>query len=83
MRVIGEMGNKEKDEEEKGRDAELNIQSSADSVGSPLQQELIVGYALTSKKKKSFMQPTLEGLARYIYISSPNSIFYYIVSIYT
>ncbi|XP_021892368.1 inositol-tetrakisphosphate 1-kinase 3-like [Carica papaya] len=64
MRVIGEMGNKEKDEEEKGRDAELNIQSSADSVGSPLQQELIVGYALTSKKKKSFMQPTLEGLAR-------------------
>ena len=28
------------------------------------QQKLIVGYALTSKKIKSFLQPKLEGLAR-------------------
>lgn len=29
------------------------------------QQKLVVGYALTSKKKKSFLQPKLEVLARY------------------
>lgn len=28
------------------------------------QQKLVVGYALTSKKKKSFLQPKLEVLAR-------------------
>lgn len=28
------------------------------------QQKLVVGYALTSKKKKSFLQPKLEILAR-------------------
>uniref|UniRef100_A0A0D6QTZ2 Inositol-tetrakisphosphate 1-kinase n=1 Tax=Araucaria cunninghamii TaxID=56994 RepID=A0A0D6QTZ2_ARACU len=33
-------------------------------VGSSPQQKLVVGYALTSKKIKSFMQPKLEGLAR-------------------
>ena len=27
-------------------------------------QKLVVGYALTSKKKKSFLQPKLEVLAR-------------------
>lgn len=26
---------------------------------------VVVGYALTSKKTKSFLQPKLEGLARY------------------
>lgn len=30
---------------------------------------VVVGYALTSKKIKSFLQPKLEGLARYYYIS--------------
>lgn len=31
---------------------------------------IVVGYALTSKKIKSFLQPKLEGLARYfIYFS--------------
>ncbi|KAK4742630.1 hypothetical protein SAY87_000631 [Trapa incisa] len=35
-------------------------------LGFPLQQRklVVVGYALTSKKTKSFMQPKLEGLAR-------------------
>jgi inositol-1,3,4-trisphosphate 5/6-kinase/inositol-tetrakisphosphate 1-kinase len=28
-------------------------------------RELVVGYALTSKKAKSFLQPKLRGLARY------------------
>ena len=36
------------------------------SLGFPLQRErVVVGYALTSKKIKSFLQPKLEGLARY------------------
>ncbi|KAF8112345.1 hypothetical protein N665_0065s0115 [Sinapis alba] len=30
----------------------------------PFQQKLVVGYALTSKKKKSFLQPKLELMAR-------------------
>lgn len=29
------------------------------------QKKLVIGYALTSKKKKSFLQPKLELLARY------------------
>ena len=29
-------------------------------------RELVVGYALTSKKAKSFLQPKLRGLARYL-----------------
>lgn len=28
-------------------------------------REVVVGYALTSKKAKSFLQPKLRGLARY------------------
>lgn len=34
---------------------------------------VVVGYALTSKKTKSFLQPKLEGLARYFV----NRIFHY------
>ena len=34
------------------------------------QQKLVVGYALTSKKIKSFLQPKLEILARSIYLLS-------------
>lgn len=30
----------------------------------PPSHKLVVGYALTSKKVKSFLQPKLEGLAR-------------------
>lgn len=30
-------------------------------------QELVVGYALTSKKKNSFLKPKLEVLARYLH----------------
>ena len=29
---------------------------------------VVVGYALTSKKTKSFLQPKLEGLARYSFL---------------
>ena len=42
-------------------------------------QKLVVGYALTSKKKKSFLQPKLLALARYaIYIYMYIYIFIYI-----
>lgn len=32
----------------------------------PVKRSIIVGYALTSKKIKSFLQPKLEGLARFV-----------------
>ncbi|XP_008790411.2 inositol-tetrakisphosphate 1-kinase 3-like isoform X2 [Phoenix dactylifera] len=46
-----------------------NEEEKEDEMGSVLppplpQQKLVVGYALTSKKVKSFLQPKLEGLAR-------------------
>lgn len=33
---------------------------------------VVVGYALTSKKVKSFLQPKLEGLARYYFFLKKN-----------
>lgn len=33
---------------------------------SPQKKLVVVGYALTSKKTKSFLKPKLEGLARYL-----------------
>lgn len=32
----------------------------------PQKRSIVVGYALTSKKIKSFLQPKLEGLARFV-----------------
>ncbi|KAJ4716095.1 Inositol-tetrakisphosphate 1-kinase [Melia azedarach] len=49
MRLNGEISDHEEEEEE---------------CGSLQPQKLVVGYALTSKKKKSFLQPKLEVLAR-------------------
>lgn len=51
----------ENDEEEK---------TKALFEGFPEPTKLVVGYALTSKKTKSFLQPKFQGLARYsiIYI---------------
>ncbi|KAG6762570.1 hypothetical protein POTOM_033079 [Populus tomentosa] len=55
MRIHGEMP-PEKEEEEK-------VKSLSSSIKQP-QKLVVVGYALTSKKKKSFLQPKLEVLAR-------------------
>ncbi|PON86829.1 Inositol-tetrakisphosphate 1-kinase [Trema orientale] len=62
MRLKGEIPveNEEEGEEEKGRD----VNSLLRGVGFHQPQKLVVGYALTSKKKKSFLQPKLLGLAR-------------------
>jgi inositol-1,3,4-trisphosphate 5/6-kinase/inositol-tetrakisphosphate 1-kinase len=63
MRLNGEIG-----EEEEKKVAEcLNTQAYSISGGfsQPQSQKLVVGYALTSKKKKSFLQPKLLCLARY------------------
>lgn len=48
--------------EEQTRDEEI--------ISFPQQQKklVVVGYALTSKKTKSFLQPKLEGVARYFVI---------------
>ncbi|KAF9675777.1 hypothetical protein SADUNF_Sadunf09G0068100 [Salix dunnii] len=55
MRIQGEMP-PEKEEEEKVKSLSLSIQQP--------QKLVVVGYALTSKKKRSFLQPKLEVLAR-------------------
>lgn len=56
MRLNGEISHKEDEEDEEEKQSGV------------LQPErLVVGYALTSKKKKSFLQPKLEILARYIF----------------
>lgn len=38
-------------------------------------QNLVVGYALTLKKKKSFLQPKFERLARYVPLYSNKHFF--------
>lgn len=58
MRLIGEISyvRNEEDKENEG--------VPPMSLPPPPQQTLVVGYALTSKKVKSFFQPKLEALAR-------------------
>lgn len=59
MRLNGEIhGENEEDEEEQSY--------LVRGVGFNHSQKLVVGYALTSKKKKSFLQPKLLALARYV-----------------
>ncbi|KAF8034897.1 hypothetical protein BT93_C1047 [Corymbia citriodora subsp. variegata] len=58
MRLSGETSSE--DEEEKETQVNPHICPSSLNVD----HEMVVGYALTSKKKKSFLQPKLEGLAR-------------------
>ncbi|RWW85376.1 hypothetical protein BHE74_00005930 [Ensete ventricosum] len=59
MRLIGEISyvRNEEDKENEG--------VPPMSLPPPPQQTLVVGFALTSKKVKSFFQPKLEALARY------------------
>lgn len=58
--VEDETKDRDEDEEE---EEELGSIVSAEFSQPPT--KLVVGYALTSKKKKSFLQPKLIGLARY------------------
>ncbi|XP_019051812.1 PREDICTED: inositol-tetrakisphosphate 1-kinase 3-like isoform X2 [Nelumbo nucifera] len=60
MRFNGEISNRNEEEKENDRIS----QSCSIGLGFPHPQKLVVGYALTSKKTKSFLQPKLEGLAR-------------------
>lgn len=55
---------REVEEEEGEEEREMGMVAAA--RGSPQQQMklVVVGYALTSKKTKSFLQPKLVGLAR-------------------
>lgn len=79
MRLNGEI---EEDEEEEKVAKSLNSQTYSTGIGFPqLQsQNLVVGYALTSKKKKSFLQPKLIRLAWYYSTrtnSFPHKLFHY------
>ncbi|KAK4428721.1 Inositol-tetrakisphosphate 1-kinase [Sesamum alatum] len=78
MRMRGEIAYTKEGEKEKevGKDADLEEEKmvaqrryTAAAVGGgfsppPTMKVVVVGYALTSKKVKSFLQPKLEGLAR-------------------
>eukprot|EP01018_Ginkgo_biloba_P002179 Gb_25244 [translate_table: standard] len=46
------------------RNVKMYPATTAKNMAGPPQQKLVVGYALTAKKIKSFLQPKLEGLAR-------------------
>ncbi len=66
MRLDGEISDIDEIEEEEREESEAEIK--ARSIGDgllALTQKLVVGYALTSKKKQSFLQPKLVALARY------------------
>ncbi|KAL5560922.1 hypothetical protein UlMin_030669 [Ulmus minor] len=60
MRLNGKIPREEEEDEEEQEKEIYSIRG----VGFHQQQKLVVGYALTSKKKKSFLQPKLVGLAR-------------------
>lgn len=58
MRLKGEISLWGEEEEEEKEESDVIMQVF------PQQQKLVVGYALTLKKKKSFLQPKFERLAR-------------------
>ncbi|XP_058080763.1 inositol-tetrakisphosphate 1-kinase 3-like isoform X1 [Magnolia sinica] len=64
MRLKGEISLRNEEEKENDRNPQQQQLYAISAAGFPPQQKLVVGYALTSKKAKSFLQPKLEGLAR-------------------
>jgi inositol-1,3,4-trisphosphate 5/6-kinase/inositol-tetrakisphosphate 1-kinase len=56
----------EEEEEKLAQTHQQQLQWCTVGAGFPqqLRKVVVVGYALTSKKTKSFLQPKLEGLAR-------------------
>ncbi|KAK6792613.1 hypothetical protein RDI58_011694 [Solanum bulbocastanum] len=66
MRMRGEILGYKEEEDYKTEEEEVEVEER-EMVGGGLPQSkkfVVVGYALTSKKVKSFLQPKLEGLAR-------------------
>ncbi|KAF7840714.1 inositol-tetrakisphosphate 1-kinase 3-like isoform X1 [Senna tora] len=63
MRLNGEMAYGEEEEERKEKEVNTAVYSIGGG-GFVQPPKLVVGYALTSKKKKSFLQPKFIGLAR-------------------
>lgn len=47
-------------------DGEVGLDTTSFEQVQQQQKKLVIGYALTSKKKMSFLQPKLEVLARYV-----------------
>ncbi|KAI4295805.1 hypothetical protein L6164_035811 [Bauhinia variegata] len=62
MRFNGEISREEEGEDEERKGEEVGY--SIGGGGFPQPQKVVVGYALASKKKKSFLQPKFIGLAR-------------------
>lgn len=66
MRFDGEIAEIDGDVVEREVEEEVNSVSNSDSLSITLgfSQQVVVGYALTTKKRKSFLQPKLEVVAR-------------------
>jgi hypothetical protein len=68
MRLNGEISS--------GEEEEVIMEKSEVGTTPFLGQKLVVGYALTAKKKKSFLQPNFIALARYFYYLPNQSLFF-------
>lgn len=76
MRVIDYESEEEREMESSSSSRELGLGFH----NNLMMKVIIVGYALTSKKIKSFLQPKLEGLARYIIIFINSMYFLFILN---
>ena len=70
MRLNGEISSEEEEEE---------VMEKSEVGTTPfLGQKIVVGYALTAKKKKSFLQPNFISLARYNFYYLPTNDFLFV-----
>lgn len=74
MRLNGEISSEEEEEV---------MEKSEVSTTPFLGQKIVVGYALTAKKKKSFLQPNFISLARYNFYYLPMIFFLIIFMCFT
>jgi hypothetical protein len=73
MRLNGEISSEEEEE----------VMAKSEVSTTPfLGQKIVVGYALTAKKKKSFLQPNFISLARYNFYYLPMIFFLFFLIIF-
>lgn len=72
-RILKKLGMQDNDmvlEGNETEDGEVGVDTVSFEQVQQQQKKLVIGYALTSKKKMSFLQPKLEVLARYAFVIS-------------
>lgn len=65
-------------EGEVGPEVAAAVAERDEAVAPAPARELVVGYALSSKKPKSFLQPKLRGLARYCGGTTPSTLVWFL-----